>query len=119
MMARNTNVPFKGRIQKPKTHYLQIITFGLQRAAGPSRRAMCERLRVGKDFLHACSIGRSSHVFGLFARFTRPAIMPSADQVPVLVGCPDRRIDRQRIKCCSSSPTVTSRRVSGAISFTP
>jgi hypothetical protein len=26
MMARNTNVPFKGRIQ---THYLQIITFGL------------------------------------------------------------------------------------------
>jgi hypothetical protein len=31
-----------------------------------------------------CSIGRSSHVFGLFARFTRPlAIMPSADQVPV------------------------------------
>jgi hypothetical protein len=27
-MARNTNVPFKGRIQKRKTHYLQIITFG-------------------------------------------------------------------------------------------
>jgi len=35
MMARNTNVPFKGRIQKRKTHDLQIITFGLQRAAGP------------------------------------------------------------------------------------
>ena len=31
MMARNTNVPFKGRIQKRKTHDLQIITFGLQR----------------------------------------------------------------------------------------
>jgi hypothetical protein len=31
-----------------------------------------------------CSNGRSSHVFGLFARHTRPlAIMPSADQVPV------------------------------------
>jgi hypothetical protein len=35
MMARNTNVPFKGRIQKRKTHDLQIITFDLQRAAGP------------------------------------------------------------------------------------
>jgi hypothetical protein len=40
MMARNTNVPFKGRIQKRKTHDLQIITFGLQRAAGPYRRAI-------------------------------------------------------------------------------
>jgi hypothetical protein len=37
MMARNTNVPFKGRIQKRKTNHLQIITFGLQRAAGPYR----------------------------------------------------------------------------------
>jgi hypothetical protein len=35
MMARNRNVPFKGRIQKRKTNHLQIITFGLQRAAGP------------------------------------------------------------------------------------
>src|SRR5665811_2346538 len=46
--------------------------------------AMCGRLRVGKDFLHVCSIGRCSHVFGLLARHTWPlAIMPSADQVPV------------------------------------
>jgi hypothetical protein len=37
-MARNTNIPFKGQIQKRKIHYLQIITFGLQRAAGPYRR---------------------------------------------------------------------------------
>src|SRR5689334_13044369 len=45
---------------------------------------MCGRLRIGKGFLHACSIGRSSHVFGLLARHTWPlAIMPSADQVPV------------------------------------
>jgi hypothetical protein len=35
MMARNANVPFKGRIQKRKTYHLQIITFGLQCAAGP------------------------------------------------------------------------------------
>jgi hypothetical protein len=39
-MARNRNVPFKGRIQKRKTYHLQIITFGLQRAAGPYRRAI-------------------------------------------------------------------------------
>src|ERR1700730_13601907 len=35
MMARNANVPFKGRIQKRKTYHLQINTFGLQCAAGP------------------------------------------------------------------------------------
>ena len=39
MMARNANVPFKGRIQKRKTYHLQIITFRLQRAAGPYRCA--------------------------------------------------------------------------------
>ena len=45
---------------------------------------MCGRLPVGKDILHVCSVGRCSHVFGLFARLTWPlAIMPSADQVPV------------------------------------
>ena len=48
----------------------------------PTRSAMCGRLRVDKDFLHVCSIGRCSHVFGLLVRHTRPlAIMPSADQV--------------------------------------
>jgi hypothetical protein len=40
MMARNSNVPLKARIQKRKTHDLQIVTFGLQRAAGPYRRAI-------------------------------------------------------------------------------
>ena len=39
MMARSTNAPFKGRIQKRKTNHLQIITFGLQRTAGPYRGA--------------------------------------------------------------------------------
>src|SRR5262249_10996078 len=42
MVARNTNVPFKGRIQKRKTYHLQLITFRLQRAAGPCRSAKCE-----------------------------------------------------------------------------
>jgi hypothetical protein len=35
------------------------------------------------------------------------------------VGCPDRRIDWLCITCCSPFPTFTSRRLSGAISFTP
>jgi hypothetical protein len=39
MMARSTNAPFKGRIQKRKTNHLQIITFGLQRTAGPYKCA--------------------------------------------------------------------------------
>jgi hypothetical protein len=52
MMARNPNVPFKGRIQKRKTNQLQIITFGLQRAAGPyscanSRLMHCSKMKLG------------------------------------------------------------------------
>ena len=39
MMARSTNAPFKGRIQKRKTSRLQIIKFSLQRTAGPYKRA--------------------------------------------------------------------------------
>src|SRR5215468_808061 len=47
MMARNTNVPFKGRIQKRKTYHLQIITFRLQRAAGPYRSCHVRRTAAG------------------------------------------------------------------------
>ena len=47
MMARNTNVPFKGRIQKRKTYHLQIITFGLQRAAGPYSWVIFDRVQRG------------------------------------------------------------------------
>ena len=39
MMARSSKAPSVGRIQKRKTNLLQIIIFGLQRAAGPYRRA--------------------------------------------------------------------------------
>jgi hypothetical protein len=46
MMARNANVPFKGRIQKRKTYHLQIITFGLQRAAGPYSRVKVRRTHI-------------------------------------------------------------------------
>ena len=50
--------------------YIAVIAEDPERVrqlADPGERG---RLRIGKDFLHACSIGRSSHVFGLFARFT-------------------------------------------------
>src|SRR5436190_131979 len=39
MMARNTNVPSRAGYRNRKTYHLQIITFGLHRAAGPYRRA--------------------------------------------------------------------------------
>ena len=39
MMARSTNAPFKGRIQKGKTNHLQTVRFDLQRTAGPYKRA--------------------------------------------------------------------------------
>src|SRR5260370_16193254 len=49
MMARNTNVPFKGRIQKRKTNRLQILKSDLQRTAGPYSRAKCmARPRVAR-----------------------------------------------------------------------
>jgi hypothetical protein len=35
-----------------------------------TKRAMCGRLRVGKDFLRRSSTGRCGHVFGLLVRFT-------------------------------------------------
>src|SRR5438132_12098816 len=43
MMARNANVRFKGRIQKRKTYHVQIINFGLQRAAGPYSWVISDR----------------------------------------------------------------------------
>ena len=73
-------------------------TYALQKpmSALPPRANMCGALahicfgpcvdgsELARAFFHVCSIGRSSHVFGLSARHTGPlAIMPSADQVPV------------------------------------
>jgi hypothetical protein len=39
VMARSKSAPFKGRIQKRKTNYLQIIISSLQRTAGPYKSA--------------------------------------------------------------------------------
>jgi hypothetical protein len=46
MVARSTNAPFKGRIQKRKTNHLQIFTFGLQRTAGPYKRGQKQNIGV-------------------------------------------------------------------------
>jgi hypothetical protein len=55
-------------------------------AALPRIDAMCHVWTAPswQGFSARSQAGRCSHVFGLFARHTRPlAIMPSADQVPV------------------------------------
>jgi hypothetical protein len=43
MMARSTNAPFKGRIQKRKTNRLQIIKSSLQRTAGATHGRSIQR----------------------------------------------------------------------------
>jgi hypothetical protein len=48
MMARSTNAPFKGRIQKRKTNHLQIITFGLQLSAPRNMDAQMDCAEMGR-----------------------------------------------------------------------
>ena len=75
---------------------------------------MCGRLRVGKSFLHVWRLGRSSHVFGLLSavhvsaghnalRGSGPGQKLAFDNAVARVGCPDHRIDRFCITCCSPS----------------
>jgi hypothetical protein len=52
-------------------------------------------------------------------RGSGPGQFHAFDNAVAQVGCPDRRIDRLCITCCSPFPTVTSRRMPDAISFTP
>jgi hypothetical protein len=89
MVARNTNVPFKGRIQKRKTYHLQIITFRLQRAAGPYRSANNGLVHLSKPRAElAYSITSSAR-----ARKAAGTVNPSALAVFILmtswkrVGC--------------------------------
>jgi hypothetical protein len=86
------------------------IATELTRCRELTRSAMCGRLRVGKAFLHVC---RCSHVFGLLAahkaaghnalRGSGPGQKPAFDHALAHVGCPDRRIGRLCITCCSPS----------------
>jgi hypothetical protein len=52
-------------------------------------------------------------------RGSGPGQLHAFDNAVARVGCPDRRIDRLCITCCSPFPNVTSRRMPDAISFTP
>src|SRR5262245_24338302 len=66
MMARSSSAPFKGRIQKRKTNYLQII-ISMQRTAGPYRCAIsgCEQpQQESRLFDHLVGAGeqRGRHV---------------------------------------------------------
>ena len=95
----------------------------------PSRqcRAMCGRLRVGKSFLHGVQqwseqpcvrpVSAVDMTAGHNAlRGSGPGQMPAFDNALAEVGCPDRRIDRLCITCCSPSQPFTSRRTPDAIS---
>ena len=52
-------------------------------------------------------------------RGSGPGQLHAFDNAVAHVGCPDRRIDRLCITCCSPFPTVTSRRMADVIAFTP
>jgi len=68
MMARSTKAPFKGRIQKRKTNHLQIITFGLQRTAGPYKGANLIAANVtSRDVSHSLTLPNASERYTLHA----------------------------------------------------
>jgi len=79
---------------------------------------MCGRLRVGKCFFTFCSIVGAAMCSAFNAvhmtaghnalRGSGPGHKPAFDNALARVGCPDRRIDRLCITCCSpSQPHIT------------
>ena len=52
-------------------------------------------------------------------RGSGPGQKPAFCDALALMGCPDRRIDRLCITCCSPSQPSTSRRMTGATTLTP
>ena len=74
---------------------------------------VCGRLRVGKSFLHVADWSvqpcvRPTSAVHMTAghnalRGSGPGQKPAFDNALAHVGCPDRRIDRLCITCCSSS----------------
>jgi hypothetical protein len=78
------------------------------------KSAMCGRLRVGKSFLHVLQhwsvqpcvrpVDAVHMTAGHNAlRGSGPGHKPAFDNALAQVGCPDRRIDRLCITCCSPS----------------
>ena len=93
-------------------------------------RAMCGRLRVGKNFLHVLqhwSVQPCVRPFDAVhmtaghnaLRGSGPGQQHAFDSDAMAqVGCPDRRIDRHCITCCSPSQPSHHTGCPGAISFT-
>jgi hypothetical protein len=98
-------------------------------ARGP-KSAMCGRLRIGKKNLHASQawsvlpcvrpLGAVHMTAGHNAlRGSGPGQQHAFDSDAMAqVGCPDRRIDRHCITCCSPSQPSHHTGCPGAISFT-
>ena len=82
---------------------------------------MCGRLRVGKGFLtDAAVVGAAmcSACSAVYVTASHNALRGSGpgqkhafNNALAQVGCPDRRIDRLCITCCSPSQPFTSRRM--------
>ena len=84
--------------------------------------AMCGRLRLAREILTSrcwsvppcvrpvAAVHMTAGHNALLG--SGPGQLPAFDDAVALVGCPDRRIDRLCITCCSPSPTFTSRRMS-------
>lgn len=99
------------------------------RNLGYSRNTpICPRLRVGKEKLHSrrwsvrpcvrpvCAVHLTAGHNAL--RGSGPGQKLAFDNALAHVGCPDRRIDRLCITCCSPSQPSHHAEI-GAISFTP
>ena len=89
---------------------------------------MCGRLRVGKGYFHVlqawsvqpcvrpvCAVHMTAGHNAL--RGSGPGQKPAFEDAMAQVGCPDRRIDRLCITCCSPSQLSHHARILGAISL--
>jgi hypothetical protein len=74
MMARSTNAPFKGRIQKRKTNHLQIFTFGLQRTAGPYKGATSGLMHRSKRHPYSITSSATARRLGGNSRLSARAV---------------------------------------------
>ncbi len=96
--------------------------------SGPLR-AMCGRLRVGKENPHVADWSEQPCVRPVCAvhmtaghnalRGSGPDQKHAFEDAVARMGCPDRRIDRRCITCCSPSQPLRHAGDVGAISFRP
>jgi hypothetical protein len=88
-------------------------------------RAMCGRLRVGKENLSVAKpCARPVDAVRMAAgqnalRGSDLGQQPAFGNAVARMGCPDRRIDRLCTTCCSPFPTCTSCQYAGTTSFAP